>query len=202
MPQNLNALLRYKVIDNCLRNPYIHSDIAYLQEACSAQLGEQRGIYKLVSERSIREDLRVMRSDALGFNAPIVVDKGIYSYSEEGYSIFKSQIPNLKLLGKIYDLLLDEKPNIQNPKLEDLLEQLAALLGKMDKHKSLLKISHALPAESDFIPSHDEPSLSDDMFEINEYAGSMSPYIKKKSSSDQFNLPKGVFSWGDILEGL
>lgn len=79
MPTNLNALIRYKQIDKCLHNRYVPCTIARLQEACSEALGEHRGIYRQISERTIRDDLRVMKSDMLGFNAPIVFKGGYYS---------------------------------------------------------------------------------------------------------------------------
>ena len=49
-------------------------DITYneLIDACSNALDETRGRGIRISERTIRDDLRVMRSDILGFNAPIV----------------------------------------------------------------------------------------------------------------------------------
>jgi len=50
MPTNLNALIRYKQIDKELRNPYLKSTIKSLQEACSKQLEEHRGIYKLIAD--------------------------------------------------------------------------------------------------------------------------------------------------------
>lgn len=73
MPTNLNALIRYKQIDKELSNPYLKTTIHSLQIACSNQLAEHRGVYKLVAERTIRDDIRVMRSSALGFNAQKMV---------------------------------------------------------------------------------------------------------------------------------
>jgi len=132
MPANLNALIRYKQIDKCLNNPYLKASISVLQEKCSEQLGEHRGIYKLVSERTIREDIRVMRSDALEFNAPIVVNKGIYSYSESNYSLFNNPINDVLLLKEIYQLLLNEKDTIKSSKLNEVLKQLKKIKGVVD----------------------------------------------------------------------
>ena len=62
MPTNLNALIRYKTIDRCLQNKQRNHDIKMLIEACSKALAEFRGIYKSIGERTIRDDIRIMRS--------------------------------------------------------------------------------------------------------------------------------------------
>jgi hypothetical protein len=124
MPANLNALIRYKQIDKCLRNKYVNCTIERMRKKCSEQLAEHRGIYKLVSERTLREDLKTMRSSALGFNAPIVVKDGVYNYSDDSYSIFKTSIEDATLLKMVLELLLEEREKIKNPNLDKVLEQL------------------------------------------------------------------------------
>lgn len=88
MPANKNALIRYKTIDRCLRNRYRRWTIADLTEACSDVLYEMEGITKGVSLRTVQGDLQIMRSDKLGYNAPIeVYDKVYYRYADPDYSI-------------------------------------------------------------------------------------------------------------------
>ena len=53
MPVNKNALLRYKTIDNCLRNKYRRWTLEDLVDACSDALYEMEGICKGVSVRTI-----------------------------------------------------------------------------------------------------------------------------------------------------
>jgi len=129
MPTNLNALIRYKQIDKELRNPYLKSTIKTLQEACSNQLAEHRGIYKLVAERTIRDDIRVMRSNALGFNAPIVVENSYYSYIDPSFSIFNSNIEDMDMMKEVLYLLIEEKDKIKNAKLTRVMEALSLLTG-------------------------------------------------------------------------
>lgn len=129
MPANLNALIRYKQIDRCLSNPYIKSTIATLQEACSKQLAEHRGVYKLVSERTIRDDIRIMRSSALGFNAPIEVSDGCYFYSDKNYSIFNAPITEKELLLEIYASLNEINSSEVNPGIEAIIEKIELLLS-------------------------------------------------------------------------
>lgn len=88
MPANKNALIRYKTIDNCLRNKYRRWTLEDLVDACSDALYDMEGIRKGVSVRTVQGDIQMMRSDKLGYNAPIeVYDHKYYRYAEDDYSI-------------------------------------------------------------------------------------------------------------------
>ena len=88
MPANKNALIRYKTIDNCLRNRYRRWTLEDLVDACSDALYDMEGICKGVSVRTVQGDLQMMRSDKLGYNAPIeVYDHKYYRYADPDYSI-------------------------------------------------------------------------------------------------------------------
>ena len=83
-----NALIRYKTIDKCLQNSYRQWTLNNLIEACSDALYEYEGREVNVSRRTVQLDLQMMRSDKLGYNAPIVVyDRKFYKYEDENYSI-------------------------------------------------------------------------------------------------------------------
>jgi len=85
---NKNALLRYRTIDNCLKNRYRKWSLNDLIEACSDALYEYEGKDSGVSKRTVQADIEIMRSDKLGYNAPIVVvDRKYYTYEEPDYSI-------------------------------------------------------------------------------------------------------------------
>ena len=56
MPANKNALIRYKTIDNCLRNCYRRWTLDDLVEACSNALYDAEGISKGVSLRTVQGD--------------------------------------------------------------------------------------------------------------------------------------------------
>ncbi|MDQ3190376.1 MAG: WYL domain-containing protein [Bacteroidota bacterium] len=93
MPINKSALVRYKTIDNCLQNRFRKWTLDDLVEACSDALYEYEGITKGISKRAVQLDLQNMRSEKLGYNAPIiVVDKKYYSYEEKNYSITNSPL--------------------------------------------------------------------------------------------------------------
>ncbi|RNC83143.1 MAG: WYL domain-containing protein [Balneola sp.] len=88
MPVNRNALIRYRTIDNCLRNRQRLWTLEDLIERCSEALYEYEGIDKGVSRRTVQSDIQIMRSDKLGYNAPIIVErKKYYSYSDPEYTI-------------------------------------------------------------------------------------------------------------------
>ncbi len=88
MPANKNALIRYKTIDKCLRNRYRRWTIEDLVEACSDALYELEGIRKGVSLRTVQGDIQMMRSDKLGYNAPIeVYEHRFYRYADPNYYI-------------------------------------------------------------------------------------------------------------------
>jgi len=88
MAQNKNALIRYKTIDKCLQNKYRQWTLEDLIEACSQALFEYEGKETSVSKRTIQLDIQMMRSEKLGYNAPIAVyDKKYYHYEEEDFSI-------------------------------------------------------------------------------------------------------------------
>ena len=88
MPANKNALIRYKTIDKCLRRRYREWTLDDLVEACSDALWELEGIDTGVSVRTVQGDIQIMRSDKLGYNAPIeVYDNKYYRYADPDYSI-------------------------------------------------------------------------------------------------------------------
>ncbi len=88
MALNKNALIRYKTIDKCLQNNYRQWTLNDLIEACSDALHEYEGREVNVSKRTVQLDIQLMRSDKLGYNAPIVAyDRKYYKYEDEDYSI-------------------------------------------------------------------------------------------------------------------
>lgn len=93
MPASKNALIRYKTIDRCLRNRYRRWTLDDLIEACSDALYEYEGRDEGVSRRTIQLDIQMMRSEKLGYNAPIkVVDNKYYIYEDPDYSITESPL--------------------------------------------------------------------------------------------------------------
>ena len=134
MPANKNALIRYKTIDNCLRNKYRRWTLEDLVEACSDALYDMEGITKGVCSRTVQMDIQTMRSDKLGYNAPIeVYDRIYYRYADPNYSItdMPLSIDDYKLIKEAI-ILLENKKDKNN---EDTIK----VLNKVQKRlKSIL----------------------------------------------------------------
>lgn len=108
MPVNRNALIRYKTIDTCLRNKYRRWTLEDLIDACSDALYEYEGIDKGISRRTVQMDIQMMRSEKLGYNAPIVVYEGkYYKYEDEDYSITNTPLSeqDLKTMSEAVEVL-------------------------------------------------------------------------------------------------
>lgn len=108
MPINKLALIRYKTIDACLQNRFRKWTLKDLMEACSDAIYEYEGITNGVSKRTIQLDIQNMRSEKLGYNAPIVVmDKKFYYYEDKNYSITNSPLTqqDLGTLNEVLDVL-------------------------------------------------------------------------------------------------
>lgn len=108
MSQNKNALLRYRTIDRCLRNTGRRWTLQDLVDACSDALYDYEGRSDNVSVRSVQRDIEMMRSDKLGYFAPIeVYDRKYYRYSDPDYSINTRPLSDhdINALNRTIDLL-------------------------------------------------------------------------------------------------
>lgn len=127
MPANKNALIRYKTLDRCLRNKYRRWTLDDLVEACSEALYDMEGITKGASVRTVQADIQMMRSDKLGFNAPIeVYDNKFYRYENPDYSI-----NNNALSDEDCELLRQAVEMIQHFDPGQEARDLAAILAKV-----------------------------------------------------------------------
>ena len=181
MPSNLNALLRYKTIDECLSNSFLECTIEVLISKCNEVLSEQQSNETNVSERTIRNDIRILRSDALGFNAPIIVKNGVYSYEVSGFSIFSRPVKEMELLIDIQTLLVEEFDNIQNPNLSHLIVALAELTNEKIPRKC------APPGYGKFAKKILDPNAKIT------YSRALNDYIYKEYRSKRFPKKKFLF---------
>jgi len=128
MAQNKNALIRYKTIDKCLQNKYRQWTLNELVEACSDALNEYEGRDVNVSTRSIQLDIQLMRSDKLGYNAPIVVyDKKYYRYEDEDYSI-----TNIPLTENDMNVLFESVEMLKQFKDFSLFSELGGIIQRLE----------------------------------------------------------------------
>ena len=142
MPANKNALIRYKTIDNCLRNKYRRWTIEDLVDACSDALYDCEGITKGVSMRTVQSDIQIMRSDKLGYNAPIeVYENKYYRYSDPEYSITKMPLSqnDYDVIKEATDMLRQLSDFEQFSRFDDVIGRLDdSLASGLHKRKPII----------------------------------------------------------------
>lgn len=125
MPANKNALIRYKTIDRCLRNKYRRWTLDDLVEACCDALYDMEGIKKGVCARTVQMDIQIMRSDKLGYYAPIeVYDRIYYRYADPDYSISNNplSVDDCELIKEAI-VLLKNKDNLDDDEAVKVLSK-------------------------------------------------------------------------------
>lgn len=143
MPVNRNALIRYKTIDKCLQNRFRKWTLEDLITACSDALYEYEGIEKGVSKRSVQADIQIMRSDKLGYNAPIIVtDRKYYTYEDPEYSITNIPLTDQDLLhlSDTVNFLKQFKGFSHFRELEGMVQKLEGhIYAKKSKQKAVIE---------------------------------------------------------------
>ena len=138
MPANRNALIRYKTIDACLRNQFRKWTLEDLIEKVSDTLYEFEGI-ETISKRTIQNDIQMMRSDKLGYFAPIVVlDKKYYTYEDPNYSITNIPISenDLSSMNEAVEMLKQFKGFSHFEQLNEVVQKLEDHVYSVGKKKS------------------------------------------------------------------
>ena len=82
--------------------------ILIVADACSDALYEYEGIDKGISKRAVQMDIQMMRSEKLGYNAPIVVyENKYYKYEDPEYSITQTPLneQDLKTMSEAVEVL-------------------------------------------------------------------------------------------------
>ena len=139
MALNKNALIRYKTIDKCLQNNYRKWTLNDLIEACSDALYEYEGRQVNVSKRTVQLDIQLMRSDKLGYNAPIVAyDKKYYKYEDEDYSITDIPITenDMNVLSETVEMLKQFKDFSLFSELGGIIQRLEDKIYTEKTHQS------------------------------------------------------------------
>lgn len=142
MPLNRNTLIRLRTIDTCLCRRQRLWTIEDLRQACEDALAEYEGIDS-VSLRTVQRDIELMRSDKLGYNAPIVVkQRKYYMYEDPGYSI--TQMPlnahDLAELGSAIDIIRQYNGFKSLAGSEDILTRLQDRIQQQENHRQVIFI--------------------------------------------------------------
>ena len=129
MPANKNALIRYKTIDNCLRRRHRQWTLNDLVEACSDAIYDAEGITRGVSMRTVQSDIQMMRSDKLGYNAPIeVYNHKYYRYSDPNYSI-----SNMPLSQNDYEVLTEAIDMLRQLEDFEQFSEMSDVIGRLNE---------------------------------------------------------------------
>ena len=118
-----------------MRNKYRRWTLDDLVDACSDALYEMEGITNGVSVRTVQADIQMMRSDKLGYNAPIeVYDNKYYRYENPDYSITV-----LPIADDTYELLVKAIKMIRH-KDKSSTEEISNILEKVEEHLNAILI--------------------------------------------------------------
>uniref|UniRef100_UPI00404B11F0 helix-turn-helix transcriptional regulator n=1 Tax=Gelidibacter sp. TaxID=2018083 RepID=UPI00404B11F0 len=144
MAINKNALIRYKTIDKCLQNKYKEWTLEDLIDACSDALFEYEGKESFVSKRTIQLDIQMMRSDKLGYNAPIVVyDRKFYRYENQEYSIVNIPVTDkdVKVMNEAIQLLKQFKDFSLFKEMDGVLQRLEdSVYSSQKNHRAIIHL--------------------------------------------------------------
>lgn len=128
MATNKNALIRYRTIDKCLQNTGRKWSLEDLITACSDALYEYEGKDTYVSKRTVQLDIQTLRSDKLGYNAPIeVFERKYYRYTVPNYSI-----NNIPLTEMDLDILTESMQMLRQFKDVSLFSELNGVIQKLE----------------------------------------------------------------------
>lgn len=128
MATNKNALIRYRTIDRCLQNRSRRWTLDDLIHACSEALYEAEGKQSPISRRTIQLDLQTMRSEKLGYCAPIeVYERKYYRYSDPDYSISNLPLQDIDL-----DILSESVAVLRQFKDFSLFTELNGVIQKLE----------------------------------------------------------------------
>ncbi len=131
MPANYLAVVRYNVIDRCLRDRSRKWQWNDLAEMVAFELKEHHNMDKTPSKRTVMGDIYAMRSGALGYYAPIIHSKDTgYEYANRRFSIHQVNLPA--------SLISD-------------LEESFSLLRQLTRNEKLNKLSSSLTRISHYL---------------------------------------------------
>ena len=148
MPANKNALIRYKTIDRCLSNRYRRWTLEDLVDACCMALNEMEGLSKGVSVRTVQGDIQMMRSDKLGYNAPIeVYDLKYYRYSDPDYTI-----TGMPLSSNDVDVLQEAVDMLQQLQDFDQFGEMADVINRLQDKLSVTRQERSPIVHYDSVP--------------------------------------------------
>lgn len=188
MPTNLNALIRYKTINECLSTGrgYTKQELA---DRCTKALQYYRDREDKVATRTIEDDIKIMRGSELGLEAPIINKGGMYFYSDKTYHLARVLFTDEGIIRKTINTLIGMLEKAYDKDTEQLIEQLQGILAR-NKARGTYYYSRESGEEN---LSHGIPGLQ--QFTISD--STSKPGIRRKSRLPE-SVPASV-TWGDLF---
>ena len=202
MAQTRNAQLRYRVLDRCFRNRVSPKTFEELKKEIDRVLGDLDNNIPLISDRTLREDIRIMRAPS-GFNAPIVArkvgnDQFRYYYSDPKFSIFKTALSekDVDTLQSTIEMLGRYRGLPSTAWLEEIISSLELRFDLKVSHKQLvafeqnpeLKGLEHLSALIDATMNEQTLDITYRSYRGNENTYAISPYYMKQYNGRWFLL--------------
>lgn len=200
--------MRIHTIDACLRRRNRLWTIGDLVKACEDALYEYEGISD-ISTRTIRRDLQLMRSEKLGYNAPIIVkDKKYYTYEDPDFSITKLPLSkeDLNELSSALDIIRHYGSFSGMSDQEDIITRMQDTVQSQESHSRVvyletnerLKGLNFLGVLYDYIIKKTPLAIRYHSFTArNETVQHVSPYILK-----EFNNRWFLFGYTQFTHGM
>ena len=194
MSTNKHALIRYRVIDKCLRQVDRQWNWKHLADACSEEIQKGTGKATSLSERTIKGDLQSMRHDeVLGYFAPIEYDRSekSYYYSNRSFSITEAPLnkTDSRELKQAINLLRQFTGFRHLEGIENIIQKLELLAYESTTQtKKIVQIEQApiIPGQKWLDPIYeaikDEKTLfvTYKPFDRDAHASILSPYLLKE----------------------
>lgn len=194
MATNKHALIRYRVIDRCLRNVDGQWNWKTLADACANEIESIMSEKITLSERTIKGDIQNMRNDkALGYFAPIEYDRKekSYYYTNRQYSITESPInkSDRDQLNQMISLIRQYTGFTYLNGIENIIQKMELLVYEsMGTEKQYVHLDQPtqIPGQDwldklyDAIKSESAITIQYAPFDRVAYAAKVSPYLLKE----------------------
>lgn len=142
MATNKHAAVRYNALDKCFSNHNRKCTFDDLLEVCNDAIYMEYGDYTGISVRTLRDDIRFMKSEE-GFSAPIVTRKDggkpYYIYEDREFTIKKQKLSSVET-EQLKNTLVTLSRFKGLPKFEWMNEVVARLEGEFEIKNDVAEI--------------------------------------------------------------
>jgi predicted DNA-binding transcriptional regulator YafY len=216
MSTNRHALIRYRTIDQCLRDRENTYRLKDLIEACSKAISDYSGTPTEVKRRTLLYDLKFLKDDISGFSAPIENDRTDgYYYSDPRFSIFFNPLKQSDL-ETLKSTLLDLQRISGKKGFEDLESVITRLEATYNIKRSrndqpTVQFEHSTNIDGQKHVSTIKKYIADKQplqiryqpFDEEEYTRYISPYLLKEYNNRWFLIGYEYDSeWGMTVVAL